>query len=183
MKGRARLALPLGVAALAVLAWALYPSGPTDPLPPHANGPVSVWRANFEHAADGDSLTVRRADSGQRVELRLYGVDAPENGQAYGQASRRSLVHMLEGRILDVEAMENDQYGRVVAVVHTAGDPASVNERQIERGMAWYYGHFCRAPFCSAWENKEREARAGRVGLWRDKAPVPPREWRRAHHR
>lgn len=102
----------------------------------------SPWRAHLVRAADGDSFTARRADTGQTVELRLYGVDAPENGQPYGQASRRSLLAMTEGKILTVSPVENDRYGRVVAVVFAAGDETSVNERQLEQGMAWYYGAF-----------------------------------------
>ena len=125
-------------------------------------------------AADGDSFTARRADTGQTVELRLYGVDAPENGQPYGQASRRSLLAMTEGKILTVSPVENDRYGRVVAVVFAAGDETSVNERQLEQGMAWYYGRFCRAPFCKDWKTKEQRARAEHAGLWRDRAPRSP---------
>lgn len=199
MTRRVRLGLPLAAAALAILAWVFSPSESPDAsfpdLAPDSDrdssaysGPGSLvpqpgWQARFTRAADGDSFTVRRTDSGREVELRLYGVDAPENGQPYAQASRRSLVDMVEGRPLSVEPVEKDSYGRTVAVVFTGQDPTSVNERQIERGMAWYYGYYCQKPFCAAWKAKERQARAERAGLWRDKKPVSPRAWRQDHHR
>ncbi len=188
-----RFGLPLAAALLAILSWLFAPSGLPEPSFPGVpssrpeSSPASLslshapWQAHLVRAADGDSFTVRRADTGQTVELRLYGVDAPENGQPYGQASRRNLLAMTEGKTLAVAPMESDQYGRWVAVVFAAGDETSVNERQLEQGMAWYYEHFCRAPFCADWKAKEQRARAERAGLWRDKQPENPREWRREH--
>lgn len=190
-----RFGLPLAAALSAALAWLFAPPclpepSSTDSSPSRRASPAApsspssaAWRARLVRAADGDSFTVRRIDSGQNVELRLYGVDAPENGQPYGQASRRSLLDMAEGKVLEVNPVESDQYGRMVAVVFAGGDETSLNERQLEQGMAWYYEHFCRAPFCEGWKAKEQRARAERVGLWKDKRPEAPREWRREHQR
>lgn len=181
--------------------------------------PASAWEATLEHAADGDSFTVIRQDTRQMVQIRLYGVDAPENGQAFGQASRRSLVSLLRGRTLDIRPMDEDPYGRTVAVVFTeSSDPAKnpgvsdtpsrsnargeaepgedadgtdaskaaplcVNEEQLDRGMVWFYPHFCHASFCRAWQKREQAARTARIGLWRDKNPVRPWSWRKEHPR
>ena len=180
-----RFALALTAALSIILSWLFTPSDlPKGSSAGSLSSPSpssSPWRAHLVRAADGDSFSARRADTGQTVELRLYGVDAPENGQPYGQASRRSLLAMTEGKILTVSPVENDRYGRVVAVVFAAGDETSVNERQLEQGMAWYYGRFCRAPFCKDWKTKEQRARAEHAGLWRDKRPEAPYEWRREH--
>lgn len=178
-----RFALPLAAAALAILGWVFSPPDFADRTSTAPSATGAAWQARLVRAADGDSFTVRRTDSEREVELRLYGVDAPETGQAYGQASRRSLLHMAEGRVLTVDPVEIDAHGRTVAVVFAAGDAASLNERQIEQGMAWYYGYFCQKPFCGAWRAKEQQARSGRAGLWRDKNPVAPRAWRNEHPR
>lgn len=164
--------------------------------------PASAWEARLEHAADGDSFTAIRLDSRKRVNVRLYGVDAPENGQAFSQASRRSLTGMLQGRTLDIRPMDEDPYGRTVAVVYVEPQAASdrgrarpnpaveaeagplcVNAEQLDRGMVWFYPHFCRASFCSEWKKREQTARAARTGLWRDKNPARPWVWRKAHPR
>lgn len=67
-----------------------------------------------------------------------------------------------------------DRYKRVVAVVYCNG--VNVNRAQVERGMAWTYTRY----------NKDKElprlqeaAKEGRKGLWADKEPVAPWEWRR----
>lgn len=181
--------------------------------------PTWAWQATLERAADGDSFTVIRLDTRQRVQVRLYGVDAPENGQAFGQASRRSLVSLLRNRTLDIRPMDEDPYGRTVAVVFVApadsaekpdgsaplsrsnarhgtkrGEgvdktdapetaPVCVNTEQLDRGMVWFYPHFCHASFCREWKKREQAARAARVGLWRDKNPVRPWSWRKGHPR
>lgn len=183
-----KFGLLLAAALLALLSRLVPPSGlaeqpgPASPPAPASDSPAlpdsGHWQARLLHAADGDSFTVRREDSGQKLELRLYGVDAPESDQAYGQAARRNLLAMTKDKLLTVKPVDSDQYGRVVAVVFAEGDAKSLNERQLEQGMAWYYDYFCREPFCAGWKGKERQAREQRAGLWRDDQPQSPRQWR-----
>ena len=145
--------------------------------------PASAWKASFLHAADGDSFTVRRLDSGQKLNIRLYGIDAPEQRQAFSQVARRNLIALLKGRDLDVHPMYSDPYHRVVAVVYAGSRkgeaPICVNAEQLCAGMAWYYPSYCKAPFCAKWKRIEQKARTERRGLWQDRAPVPPWQWRR----
>jgi micrococcal nuclease len=42
------------------------------------------------------------------------------------------------------------------------------------------YTRYCdEQPMCSRWDELQQEARENRIGLWVDKHPVPPWEWRR----
>lgn len=53
---------------------------------------------------------------------------------------------------------------------------------QITAGLAWWYRKYASeqsAEDAAAYELSETEARARRVGLWRDAEPVPPWEWRK----
>jgi endonuclease YncB( thermonuclease family) len=50
-------------------------------------------------------------------------------------------------------------------------------------GMAWWYRAYSReqtAQECGQHEFAETEAKAKRVGLWRDADAVPPWDWRKA---
>ncbi|RYH17673.1 MAG: nuclease [Alcaligenaceae bacterium] len=66
-----------------------------------------------------------------------------------------------------------DRYGRTVARVICAG--ADANVEQVRAGMAWTYTKYQTNP---QFTKHEQQARAARVGLWRDANPVAPWEWR-----
>ena len=68
---------------------------------------------------DGDSI---EGDfNRQRARVRLYGIDAPELGQAGGAESADNLAAMARrsGALL-MEVMSYDRYGRVVGLLYPA---------------------------------------------------------------
>lgn len=149
---------------------------------------------------DGDSFKCAQT-SGKVVTLRLYGIDAPEAKQPYGQASRKKLVELLSRRTLDAQTMDTDRYGRTVAIVRivdvarTVGtarstegpankalNEAVVNEAMVRAGLAWVYDQYCAdEDICADLRQAEAEARRGKRGLWAQTDPTPPWVWRRQH--
>ncbi len=133
---------------------------------------------------DGDSFElVDRL--GRRVSVRLFGIDAPEKDQAFGDASRRNLYKLMKGRDVRVQALYKDKYDRHVALVYRVEngkiDSVSLNQHQIRAGMAWVYERYCTAGFCRTWKKEENLARKKRLGLWKGASPLPPELWRRYH--
>ena len=120
---------------------------------------------------DGDTLTVRVA--GQRVKVRLAGIDAPERNQPFGEQSRQSLSRMALNRTASVAVRKIDDYGRTIGVVTVAG--LNVEAEQVRRGLAWVYRQYRHDPQLLA---LEAEAKAARRGLWVDANPKPPWDWR-----
>ncbi len=120
---------------------------------------------------DGDTLTVRVA--GQRVKVRLAGIDAPERNQPFGEQSRQSLSRMALNRTASVAVRKIDDYGRTIGVVTVAG--LNVEAEQVRRGLAWVYRQYRHDPQLLA---LEAEAKAARRGLWADANPKPPWDWR-----
>jgi micrococcal nuclease len=121
--------------------------------------------------ADGDTLTLL-VDT-KPLKVRLANVDAPEKAQAFGQRSKQSLSDLCFGKDATYKVQDVDRYGRTVAVVICAGVEA--NRAQVARGMAWVYLKY----------NKDRslpavqaQAKLKRAGLWADKSPVAPWEFR-----
>jgi endonuclease YncB( thermonuclease family) len=128
--------------------------------------------------ADGDTVTILSGKQAHRV--RLAGIDAPEKGQPFAEVARKSLASMVAGRQVSVEAHKTDRYGRRVGIVNVDGH--DVGLLQIERGYAWHYKQYEREQTPEVrlrYAKAEEEARRGTLGLWRDKNPVPPWEWRR----
>ena len=118
--------------------------------------------------ADGDTLTILSPDHIQ-TRIRLFGIDAPEKSQAFGQKSKASLSDLVFGQEVDVIVETLDRYGRTVGTVIYRG--SDVNLEQVRRGMAWVYRKYSRDPKYLA---AESEARTTQRGLWIDEDPRPP---------
>ena len=130
--------------------------------------------------ADGDTITVLDASLGQH-KVRLAGIDAPEKAQPFGNVSRLSLASQVAGKEVRVHTGKVDRYGRSVGVVFVGG--TDVNRAQLERGVAWWYRGYAREQSPAdrvAYSRAEEGAREARRGLWADKHPVAPWDWRRA---
>ncbi len=130
--------------------------------------------------ADGDTITVLGPGNKQH-KVRLGGIDAPEKGQPFGNASRESLASMVAGRNVAVRWHKRDRYGRLVGQVIV--DSHDVGLVQLERGMAWHYKAYereQRPEDARGYAQAEFGAKSARRGLWADDKPVPPWEWRKA---
>jgi len=126
---------------------------------------------------DGDTITVLTQDK-QQIEIRLYGIDCPEAGQAYGNHARQSTTNAVHGKNVKVQPMDTDRHGRMVAVV-IMPDGSSLNERLVRDGLAWVYPQYCtREDICEPLRKLEQAVKMSRRGLWIDKAPIPPWAWR-----
>lgn len=127
--------------------------------------------------ADGDTITVL-APGNHQIKVRLYGIDCPEKKQAFGQRARQFTAQRVAGKNVRVEIMDHDRYGRTVGVVY-AENGQNVNREILSAGMAWVYTQFCKASFCSEWKSVEQKAKRAGAGLWVEKNPLPPWEWRK----
>jgi endonuclease YncB( thermonuclease family) len=145
------------------------------PLP--ALAASSSFTARVVSVADGDAITVLTTDNRQ-VKVRLYGINCPERRQPYGNRARQATSEAIHGKEVNVHPMDTDRYGRTVAIVAAPGREM-LNSWLVKSGLAWVYERYCKAADpCDRLRELEREARAGKVGLWRDKAPVEPEEAR-----
>lgn len=131
--------------------------------------PTLAQQARVVDVHDGD--TVRLAD-GQRV--RLWGIDAPELKQPFGRESRDHLAHMVEGRTVRLQGHGEDRYGRLLAVVWVGEH--SANEDLLRAGLAWWYRKY--TPDEKHYAQLEAEARGRHVGLWAQRTPLAPWDFR-----
>jgi len=120
---------------------------------------------------DGDSLLV--LDGRRQVDVRLLGVDAPEGGQAYGSACRRTLSNLVFGKTVAIQVVDIDRYERSVSRVTVDGRDAGLE--MIRAGCAWHYRQYLDDV---AYAAAEQDARRARRGLWQDAAPVAPWNYR-----
>jgi micrococcal nuclease len=134
------------------------------------------FRALVTDVPDGDTLKVLRTDVGTSWIVRLYGIDCPKIGQAYGREAKEFTESLAVGRTVLVEVVETDRKGRIVATV-TLSDGTRIGHRLLKNGWAWWYRK--KSPDNEFYQALEHQARVLRIGLWRDSNPLPPWEWRR----
>lgn len=127
---------------------------------------------------DGDTVKVLDASKTQHT-VRLAGIDAPEKKMPFGQKAKDALSDLVFNKTVEVETEKVDRYGRSVGKVLVNGREA--NLAMVNAGMAWHYKKYEKEQTPSdrlLYANAEQEARARKVGLWHDPAPVPPWAWR-----
>ena len=105
---------------------------------------------------------------------------ALSNRLTIGKQASQAAKALLYGKVVGIDPVDTDKYGRTVAIVRLA-DGATIQDRLVESGAAWVFDHFCRKPVCMQWKHKEKTARQAQKGLWGDDKPTPPRQWRAGH--
>ena len=124
---------------------------------------------------DGDIFTLLTPGK-QRVTIRLFGIDCPENGQDYGKQSREYLGDLIFFDTVKVLSKGSDEQGRTLGIVTVLN--TNVNERMLQRGLAW---HDIKYDSTRLWSDYEKKARQFKKGLWASPNPVPPWQWRSTH--
>lgn len=151
----------------ALLFGRLYQASPPSPA-------QSDFTGRCVGVTDGDTIRVLHAGREERV--RLFGIDCPERGQAYHSATREFTSELALGRTLRVQWRGRDRYGRVLGWVELP-DGRILNVEIVRAGMGWWYRRY--APDSRELASAEREARSARRGLWKDRSPTPPWEFKR----
>ena len=125
---------------------------------------------------DGDTIDVEPFEGGQRVRVRLHGIDAPEKNQAGGELAKGFVFGFLYQNV-DVAEQDKspDKYGRVVVIIHFYnGD--TLQAVILRAGFAWVWPRYCKN--CQSWLDLQEDARIFRRGLWSTSNPTAPWQWR-----
>jgi endonuclease YncB( thermonuclease family) len=125
---------------------------------------------------DGDTISVMH--NGRAEKIRLYGVDCPEKGQPYGTKAKQFISQLVFGKEVTVKdyGLDNTRSRRTLGDI-VLPDGRVVNEELLRAGFAWWYRKY--VPNRLDLAALEEEARTAKRGLWADKDPMPPWEWRR----
>ncbi|HQQ70262.1 MAG TPA: thermonuclease family protein [Alicycliphilus sp.] len=126
--------------------------------------------------SDGDTLTARCGAPGAyaQVKVRIAAIDAPESRQAFGQRARQNLAQLCFRQQARLYRLGHDVYGRTLAHVRCQGQ--DVGTAQVRAGLAWVYAPQARQyPRLVA---LQRQARASHTGLWSQKRPLAPWDYR-----
>jgi len=121
---------------------------------------------------DGDGLKI--LENNVVTNIRLSDIDCPERHQPFGERARQTTADLAFGKTVSVK-YKGKSYNRLVAEV-TLPDGRSLNRELVAQGYAWWYPAYSKD---KSYKQLEQNARENHLGLWADKHPVPPWEWRK----
>lgn len=122
---------------------------------------------------DGDTFDILDANTTTRI--RLFGIDAPERGQAFNKRAKSFTDSLVAGKHVRVVVRNKDRYGRTVGDAYLE-DGTYVNAEIVRAGYAWQFTQYSTDPDIARLENI---ARSNKRGLWEDGHPIPPWEFRK----
>lgn len=128
----------------------------------------------------GDSLTLQVEQ--RRHRIALAGIAAPAPVQPFAAQARANLGALAFQRTASAACTGLARDGQRLCKVYVDGEDLGL--RQLADGMAWWQRP--EAPRTSAedqsvYERAETMAKLRRLGLWSQKNPVPPQDWRRLY--
>ncbi|MCT7551957.1 thermonuclease family protein [Aliarcobacter butzleri] len=123
--------------------------------------------------SDGDTITILTSDKTQ-YKIRLNDIDAPEKKQAFGNKSKDNLAKYIAGKTVKVEYKSTDKYKRILGTIYY--NNTDINLQQVKDGFAWVYKKYSKN---QDYYNSEKLARENKKGLWIDKIPLEPWEFRK----
>lgn len=119
---------------------------------------------------DGDTLEVLWDQ--ERRTVRLFGIDAPENGQRFFSRARELATALAAGE--KVQLLPAGEQDGVLLVRLRLPDSRELNQVMVRNGLAWYV----ESSGATDLARLEERAREERRGLWSEEHPSPPWEYR-----
>ena len=129
---------------------------------PANTGPNAAWKApeagariieGRAYVMNGDSLII------QKVEVRLFGVDAPEMNHPFGTRAKWALFEMCKGHAIRAHVHHIDTYGRTVAKCYLP-DGRDLSAEIVKQGLALDWLKFSEGAY------REFETADARRKLW-----------------
>ena len=127
---------------------------------------------------DGDTITAQ-SETGNRFQVRLSGIDAPELKQQYGIESRNALIALLKNETPTLDCFKTDKYRREICRIFTSTG-TDVSLQMVASGNAWWFEKYASDQTKDEQERysaAENDARRQRRGVWSSPAAAPW-DWR-----
>jgi micrococcal nuclease len=123
---------------------------------------------------DGD--TIKILYNGKQLTIRLAHIDCPEKKQPFGMTAKQFTSSKCYGQMVTIQHENKyDRNKRLIGVVINAKGE-NINAALVKAGLAWHFKKYSTQKEYAVLENT---ARQNKIGLWADKNPVAPWDWRK----
>lgn len=121
----------------------------------------------------GDVIIVLHNGMGRNV--RLYGIDAPDQGQAFSDKAQAFLTEKTKDQEVTVEVVGKDSTGTTVGKV-TLAEGGSLGDALLGEGLAWWDQK--NAPEAKSYRTMNAKSIVAKQGIWSDAVPLAPWDYR-----
>jgi micrococcal nuclease len=135
--------------------------------------PQNEFKAQVTTVEDGDTFEIVTSEK-KKIVVRLFGVDCPEDGQAFSSKAKQFVEALCRNKTVKVVKNVIDPHGRLVADVYLP-DGRSVAKELLKAGYAWHYKQYSND---KELDHLEQEARKHKKGLWNEENPMSPWDYR-----
>ena len=122
---------------------------------------------------DGDTFVVLHEK--KEIVVRLEHIDAPEKNQPFGTKAKQFASDFCFGKtVVVIGNGKKDRNGRWIGEIFYKNQ--NLGKELVRNGLAW---HFKRYSKNENYADLEMDARKKKRGLWQEKEPIAPWEWRK----
>ena len=140
----------------------------------YCNVSAQTFQVKVVKISDGDTFTAINRDNLQ-LKFRIWGIDAPENKQAFGTKSKEYLSSLIFGKTITVDVQKQDGWGRYIAYVFTP-ENKDVGTEMLKAGMAWQFIEYDKS---EEYKKAELHAKKSKKGLWSEPHHMAPWDFRK----
>jgi endonuclease YncB( thermonuclease family) len=124
------------------------------------DGKAPDFKGEVIRVLDGDTIEVLHEKKSERI--RWYGIDCPEEEQAFGQKAKQATSSLLFGKEVRIESHGRDKHRRTLGTVFDGN--LNVNQELVKEGWCWWFRKF--VPKDQVLKQFEQEAKEAKKGLW-----------------
>lgn len=141
--------------------------------------PIILFSQNKSYKVIGvkDGDTVEILMDGKPQVVRLSHIDCPEKKQPFGNNAKQFASDLCFGKKIKLSTgWKKDRNKRLLAEI-ILSNGKNLNKELVKNGFAWHYKKYSKD---NSYDDLEKQARKQKLGLWNDKSPTAPWEWRKS---
>ncbi|MGE6396110.1 thermonuclease family protein [Chryseobacterium scophthalmum] len=141
--------------------------------------PIIIFSQNKSYKVIGvkDGDTVEILMDGKPQVVRLSHIDCPEKKQPFGNNAKQFASDLCFGKKVKLSTgWKKDRNKRLLAEI-ILSNGKNLNKELVKNGFAWHYKKYSKD---NSYDDLEKQARKLKLGLWNDKIPTAPWEWRKS---
>ncbi|WP_034981198.1 thermonuclease family protein [Epilithonimonas tenax] len=141
--------------------------------------PILLFSQTYKVIGVKDGDTVELLMNGKPQVVRLSNIDCPEKKQPFGNNAKQFVSDLCFGKMVRMSTDgKKDRNKRLIAEI-ILKNGKNINKELVKNGLAWHFKKYSKD---NSYDTLEKQARKLKLGLWKDKNPIAPWDWRKSRN-